>query len=127
MWWRKKNGKMKTTLEHRQILAQQDSTSLGNLLVQFRLIEPEHLDRALQFQRDNPDLMLGETLVRMGQIDHEVLSVTMAQQKILRASCQERQKVIMHKLETVAAQTATVGSAFDEIQKISETLKTRMK
>lgn len=64
--------------------AKEDSTSLGNLLLKTGLIEIEDLHNALEFQDDNPDIMLGEALIKLGKIDRGVIEALLWKQRVER-------------------------------------------
>ena len=49
--------------------AQRDATSLGRLLTDNNLVQPETLQKALRFQDEHPDVFLGQALIQMGVVD----------------------------------------------------------
>lgn len=64
--------------------AAKDPYSFGNLLLERGLISEVDLDRALAFQRDNQDVMLGEALVHMGVIERGTLETMLLRQEALK-------------------------------------------
>ena len=60
--------------------AQHDYTSLGNLLIKSGMIDGIQLERALSFQDENPEVMLGEALVKLGFIDRGVIEALLVTQ-----------------------------------------------
>lgn len=87
--------------------AADDLTSIGSLLTSGGYCSEEDLERALRFQKDNPDIMLGETLLRMGIIDIETLEVMLVRQKVARKGSQSA----IHKLADLALSRTINASA----------------
>lgn len=53
---------------------------LGDLLLQEGAIDQEHLDKALDHQKENPKIRVGEALVTLGFLDMKTLVATLAKQ-----------------------------------------------
>ena len=114
IWLRKrKNGKQAPAVRQQQASA--DPTSIGNLLITFGAINEDTLSRALEFQRDNPDVLLGETLMKLGILKVDDLENAVAHQKMLRAEGADKQKLLMRHLSTAADKLTSLGNAFDDL------------
>lgn len=61
-----------------------DPTSLGNVLLKQNLVTPADLEAAIKFQQTNPDVMLGEALIKMGRLDRSAVEALLFQQQALR-------------------------------------------
>ena len=61
-----------------------DPYSFGNVLVERKLITEIDLCRALAYQRENRDVMLGEALVRIGALSKEHVEAMLLRQDALR-------------------------------------------
>jgi len=67
-----------------KIKAQQDYTSLGNMLIRTGMITEEQLEKALRFQDENPEIMLGEALIQLKFIDRGVVEALLIAQEAKR-------------------------------------------
>jgi hypothetical protein len=83
--------------------AAKDPTSLGNILVESHVVDLEDLQKAIRFQQENQDVMLGEALVRLGVLQREVLDALLLQQKIARGK--EPKKAIGQLVELARKKT----------------------
>ncbi len=72
----------------------QDPASLGNLLLKTKAIDLTQLREALAFQSDNPDIMLGEALIRMGLITRDGLNILLTRQKAMRGGSKEVRQLL---------------------------------
>lgn len=81
--------------------AAKDPHSLGNMLLDAGISDSDSLDHALQFQRDNPDVMLGEALIRLGRIDRDTLDNMLLKQA---AHKDKSAKTVTRFVRTVNAQ-----------------------
>jgi len=61
--------------------AAKNPKSLGNLLLNTKLITKEQLDKALDFQEKNKDVLLGEILIHEGVVDRDTIQKFLAIQK----------------------------------------------
>jgi hypothetical protein len=64
----------------------QDVTSIGNLLIDAGICTKEQVQKAICYQCDNPDAMLGEALVQLGSLTRDQLDVILARQEIMRSN-----------------------------------------
>ena len=64
--------------------AREDGTSLGNILLRAGMITAEQLHQALEFQDDNPDVMLGEALINLGVVERGVVEALLVAQDARR-------------------------------------------
>ena len=69
---------------HAVLKATKDPTSLGNILREGNLVSEEDLARAIDFQNDNPDVLLGDTLVRLGVLERSCLEALLLKQEAVR-------------------------------------------
>jgi hypothetical protein len=61
-----------------------DPHSIGNLLMLSGHCTEEEIFAALRFQKSNPDVLMGEHLVRIGVITEDTLEIMIAKQKAAR-------------------------------------------
>ena len=83
-----------------------DPTSLGNILVDAKVLAIEDLQKAIRFQQENQDIMLGEALVRLGMLSREILDALLLQQDVMRGKHSRKsigELVEMAKKQTEAA------------------------
>jgi len=50
---------------------------LGERLLQKKIINEDHLQRAMDYQKENPEVRIGEALVNLGFIDMKTLVGTL--------------------------------------------------
>lgn len=87
-----------------------DASSLGNILLKLPSVTSEDIAKALEFQRCNKDLLLGETMVRLGIITRHQLDAAVIMQRRMRKQTLEvldyavqRTKSITRELHTITA------------------------
>jgi hypothetical protein len=68
--------------------------SLGNFLQERELITEEQLQQALDYVDKNPDMMLGEALVRLDILDRGVMETMLAEQLGSKGTREALAKVI---------------------------------
>lgn len=92
--------------------AEQDCTSLGNILLKAGMISAEQLHEAVDYQDTNPDVMLGEALVKMGVVERDIVEALLMTQKARRDNGKHAAEVI-----AFAAQHTrrTVHKAHDDL------------
>jgi len=98
--------------ERNRVEAQRDATSLGNLLLEVGQITPEQLVDALRFQDANPDIMLGEALVRLDVVERVVVDQLLIMQRAQRSGRRQMAEVI----DLAAAATRKMASAHAELR-----------
>jgi len=85
--------------------ARKDSTSLGNMLLRMGVVDGEQLRLAIDYQDDNPDVMLGEALINMGAVDRGIVEALLVAQNSERDHGRKTAEVIAfasrHTRETV--------------------------
>jgi hypothetical protein len=95
-----------------RVRAQSDQTSLGNLLLEVGQITPEQLVDALRFQDENPDVMLGDALVRLDVVERGVVEQLLIMQRAKRSGRRQMAEVI----ELATATTRKLASAHVELR-----------
>lgn len=75
MWPFKRRRRIRDRLR-----ARKDLTSLGNLLLRMGVVDGEQLKQAIDYQDDNPDVMLGEALINMGAVDRGIVEALLVAQ-----------------------------------------------
>jgi hypothetical protein len=98
--------------ERNRVEAQRDATSLGNMLLEVGQISPEQLVDALKFQDENPDVMLGEALIRLDIVERGIVEQLLIMQQAKRGGRRQMAEVI----ELAAAGTRKLASAHEELR-----------
>ncbi len=87
--------------------------SFGNLLIREGICSEVMVKRALSYQADNPDVRIGEALVRLKAIDLHQLEVLLAKQEV---ACSNGSGRGIKRLANLAiAKVKAVNDTFDEI------------
>lgn len=110
----KRNGEYKKCVEVEQKKADCDPTSLGSLLKAARLVTPEQLEEACQYQIDNQDKMLGEILIKLGYITEETFLAMMAKQRTMRNGFNRKEMNVYFNI--ARKKTDSVGKAHEEMR-----------
>jgi hypothetical protein len=111
----------------RWVSGAKDPTSLGNILLNLGLLKPTDLDRGLAFQVDNPDVMLGESLVKIGVIPREIVDEVVEIQKLIREGKNAQGEVVLRKISKAEAQTQKTMTALDELTEVQAQLIRKLK
>lgn len=64
--------------------ARKDASSLGNMLLRMGVVDGEQLRLAIDYQDNNPDVMLGEALINMGAVDRGIVEALLVAQSAAR-------------------------------------------
>jgi len=92
-----------------------DPTSLGNLLVNINVITQEQLDKAIEFQASNGELLLGEVCVYMGFIERELLSDIVDQQRILRSNTEDKHAAVIQRVIEATTKASGLNQSLDSL------------
>ena len=71
---------------------------LGDLLVQEKSITEDQLGKALDYQKENPEVRIGAAFVRLGMVDMKTLVGTLAEQNSLSAGVETPAKEVAPKV-----------------------------
>jgi len=107
------NGRNKS-IEEIQSAAYDDPYSIGNMLLQTGMIEEKDLLEAIQFQRENPDVMLGEALIKLGRVERGVVDAVMVMQMAKKSS-----KNATNVIRFACEQTKRITALHDSIQELT--------
>lgn len=110
----KRNGESKKHVDAKHKKADCDPTSLGSLLKAAKIVTPEQLAEACQYQIDNQDEMLGEILIKLGYITEETFTTMMAKQSAMRNGFKRSE---MNAYFSIARRkTNSVGQAHEDLR-----------
>jgi len=94
--------------------AHNDPDSIGNILIETGMINEDDLLAAIQFQIENPDIMLGEALIKLGSTERGIIdAVTVIQ--MARRSTKNATNVIRFACE----QTKRISALHDSIHALT--------
>ncbi len=88
---------------------ERDPTSIGNLLLGHGFVTPDGLEEAKAFQKDHPDILMGEALVRMEKITRNELEAVCEQQELLRSK-RKKATAVMIQVATRMAKKSSLES-----------------
>lgn len=89
-----------------------DPTSIGNILTAAGIVSTMCIVEALNFQKDNADVLMGEVLVHLGKLTREQLEAVVTQQKALRTNKPRDARALV---ELATKRTHIVAEAFAEV------------
>lgn len=95
-----------------------DPHSIGNLLIAGGHCTEQQIAVAKAFQKGNPDVLMGEHLVREGFIDEEILALMIARQDAARG----RNAGLVKFARMAVARTKAVAVSLDNLM-VTEKLK----
>jgi hypothetical protein len=93
----------------------QDPSSIGNLLLQQRLITEQQLQEILDFQKEKKDL-LGELCVAKGLCSREQVELAYLRQRMLRKEKVDYAQESGRLLDNLSHRVRSIGNAFDEVR-----------
>lgn len=104
--------------------AQNDKTSIGNVLLDLGLVTTEQLSKALNIQEaQSPEL--GTILIDLGAIDKTQLEFALLKQKELRGDASTREVIRLHRLERRSL-IKSVTNEMDALTKLSSDYADKM-
>jgi len=89
-----------------------DPTSLPRILVDLGFIDKGDVERALEFQKSNPDIMFGEALAKLELVEQGVIDSVLYIQGRLR----DKDADVAEVIEYVNRQAEQVKKAHDDVQ-----------
>lgn len=95
--------------------ARKDATSLGNMLLRMGVVDGEQLRLAIDYQDNNPDVMLGEALINMGVVDRGIVEALLVAQNSERDNGRKTAEVIAFASRHTRE---TVHKAYDDLDKL---------
>jgi len=109
MFWKKKKQTFDETIEK----ARKDPQSLGSLLLKFGRIDNRQLEKALSYQREHENELLGKTLIELEFIDRETLETFLLIQDGKKVDIEKVLKLIKYqeKKLTLAHQAVRLASS----------------
>ena len=91
-----------------------DKTSLPRILVDLGFIDEDDVNRALEFQRSNHDVMFGEALTKLDLVDHGVIEAVLYIQKAMK----DKGADVVEIMAYVNRQAEQVQDMHDSVQRV---------
>lgn len=90
--------------------ARRDKTSIGSILLNLPTVSEDELDRAVEYQQEHQDILLGETMVLLGFITRRQLDEAITLQRKMRGETVELLEYATQRTRSVAAGIGALAS-----------------